>query len=110
VGNVSNAVFYRSIWLCGRPGALDPLTLKILWNLTADKGAVARLLNLDLCSSDRGLGIEESNPLLVLRPPCPPFDACCHHSFAIRIQIRQGFQGGYRLWGENVRVKTFEIA
>jgi hypothetical protein len=95
---------------CCGASALNPLTPEVFRNLTPDKSAVARFLDFDLCSSDRGLRVQESNPLSVSSSRRSSFDASRHHSFPIRIQTSQGFQSGYGFRSENIRVGAFEVA
>ena len=110
VRDISDAVFQRSIRLCCGASALDPLTLEVFRNLTSDKSAVARFLDCDLCSSDGGLRVQESNPLFVSSSHASSFDASRHHLFPIRIQTSQGFQSRYGFRSENIRVGAFEVA
>ena len=110
VRDISDAVFERRIRLCRGAGALNPLTLEVLRNLASDKAAVARILDLDLCSRDGGLRVQESNPLLVSSSRRSSLDASRHHCFPIRIQTSQGFQSRYGFRSENIRVDAFEVA
>jgi hypothetical protein len=89
---------------------LNPLTLEVFRNLTPDKVAVARILDFDLCSSDGGLRVQESNPLFVSISRRSSFNASRHYPFPIRIQTSHGFQSGYGFRSENIRVGAFEVA
>jgi len=86
------------------------LTLEVFRNLTPDKIAVARVLDFDLCSSDGGLRVQESNPLSVSSSRRSSFHARRHHPFTIRIQTSQGFQSGNGFRSENIRVGALEVA
>ena len=79
--------------LGGRPGALDPLALKICGNRAADELAVARILHPNLCAADQASRVEKPTAAVLClersrrRPSAPG-----HHRAPIVVESRQGFE------------------
>ena len=92
IRHIADAFFHRRVRTGCRAGPLNPLTLKIPRDFTAFEVARARILNFDLRSANRRVGVQEGYALLVARPRVSSFDASPHQRLAFLIQRGQGFQ------------------
>src|SRR4030095_9983309 len=92
IGHIADALLHGRIRTRSRPGALNPLALKILRDFSSDEVAVARILNLDVRAANRRIGIQKRDALLVARPRVAPFDARAHQGLSFLVQPSQRSQ------------------